>query len=85
MVRESYVVEWLLVLAVFPNAISPALPSLLNWYKIDAVYIVHRRRRLVEDVARVGGNTLPLLIRMVKTDFCRKTQYINENDNKECV
>lgn len=61
MVRENCVGVLLLILAVFPNAISLALPNLLNWYRIVVVYIVHRRRRLVEDVARVGGNTLPLV------------------------
>lgn len=69
MVRENYVGVLLLILAVFPNAISLALPNLLNWYRIVVVYIVHRRRRLVEDVARVGGNTLPLLIRILVIDF----------------
>lgn len=81
MARENYVVVWLLFSAVFPNAISLALPNLLNWYRIAVVYIVHRRRRLVEDVARVGGNTLPLMIRISENDF-QETKQNQKKNNK---
>lgn len=60
-VHENYAVVSMLFLVMFPNVLNQALPSLsyLKWLTVVVVYIVHKRRRLVEEVARVGGKILP--------------------------
>lgn len=64
--------------------ILAALPSLWYLNKWDAaVDIVHKRRRLVEDVALVGGRILPFRSQFFGTRFFFCFRSIKKNDKRK--
>lgn len=57
--RENFVVGFQLISSASPNALGQVQPNLTHFHNLNFAYIVHKRRRLVEDVVRVGGKILP--------------------------